>query len=53
MSQRPLAHPLWELGFGDDVWWSRLAQPNQHGWIEAGAKSQLQALTPPKADPDP
>jgi hypothetical protein len=51
--QRALAHPLWALGFGDEVWWSRLAQPNQHCWIEAGAKSKLQELTRPKADPDP
>jgi transposase len=51
--QRALAHPLWALGFGDEVWWSRLAQPNQHRWIEAGAKCKLQELTRPKADPEP
>jgi DDE superfamily endonuclease len=53
MSQRALAHPLWVLGFGDEVWWSRLAQPNQHCWIEAGARSKWQELTRPKADPEP
>ena len=28
--QRAMAQPSWALGFGDEVWWSRLAQPNQH-----------------------
>jgi len=35
--QRAMAHPAWALGFGDEVWWSRLAQPNQHTWTEADA----------------
>jgi len=38
---------------GDEVWWSRLAQPNQHGWTEAEATYKLQELTPPTDDPDP
>src|SRR4029453_9057868 len=25
-------HPAWVLGFGDEVWWSRLAQPSLHTW---------------------
>ena len=48
-----MAHPTWALGCGDEVWWSRLAQPNHHAWTEADAKHKLQELTPPLADPDP
>jgi transposase len=48
-----MVHPSWALGFGDEVWWSRLAQPNQHAWTEADAKYKLQELTPPRTDPDP
>lgn len=25
-------HPSWVLGFLDEVWWSRLAQPSMHCW---------------------
>src|SRR5919108_2666030 len=25
-------HPTWVLGFEDEVWWSRLAQPALHAW---------------------
>ena len=53
MSQRALARPTWALGLGDEVWWRRLAQPDQHGWTEAEAKPKLQELTPPSNDPDP
>jgi hypothetical protein len=35
--QRARAQPTWALGCGDAVWWSRLAQPNQHAWTEADA----------------
>jgi hypothetical protein len=51
--QRAMAQPTWALGFGDEVWWSRLAQPNQHAWTEADAKYKLQELTLPTDDPDP
>jgi len=51
--QRALTQPTCALGFGDEVWWSRLAQPDQHGWTEAEAKHKLQELTPPTDDPDP
>ena len=30
------AHPTWALGFADEVWWSRLAQPDQHRWVTSG-----------------
>jgi transposase len=41
------------LGFGDEVWWSRLAQPNQHGWTDADATYKVQELTWPTDDADP
>jgi hypothetical protein len=46
-------HPTWALGWADEVWWSRLAQPNQHGWAEPDAGPKLHALERPPADPDP
>jgi hypothetical protein len=45
--------PTWALGFADEVWWSRLAQPTQHRWSEAGSVPRLQELERPKADSDP
>lgn len=45
-------HPAWALGFLDEVWWSRVAQPALHSWSDAGP---LRLMEPqlPKADPDP
>ena len=48
-----LAHPSWVLGFQDEVWWSRLAQPDQHRWVEADERTRLQELHRPKEDTDP
>jgi transposase len=48
-----LGHPAWALGFGDEVWWSRLAQPNQHAWTEPEATYKLQELTLPTDDRNP
>ena len=48
-----MTQPTWALGFGDEVWWSRLAQPNQHGWADTEATYKLQELTLPTADSDP
>jgi hypothetical protein len=48
-----MAQPTWALGLGDEVWWSRLAQPDQHCWTAAEATHKLQEFTPPAADPDP
>jgi hypothetical protein len=50
--QRVMAQPTWALGFGDEVWWSRLAQPDQHCWTDA-ATPKLQELSLPTDDPDP
>jgi hypothetical protein len=41
------------LGFADEVWWSRLAQPEQHRWVEAGGIPRLRELERPKEDTDP
>jgi transposase len=46
-------HPTWAVGYADEVWWSRLAQPDQHCWVEAEGIHKLQALERPKDDPDP
>jgi transposase len=47
------AHPTWELGFGDEVWWSRLAQPDQHRWVEAKTVTRLQELERSQEDHAP
>ena len=51
--QRANTRPTWALGFGDEVWWSRLAQPNQHGWTDPEATLKLQELTRPTDDAAP
>jgi transposase len=51
--QQAMTHPPGALGFGAEVWWSRLAQPNQHAWTEATTTYKLQELTLPTDDPDP
>ncbi len=47
------AHPTWAVGFLDEVWWSRLAQPEQHRWVEAAERTRLEELARAKEDPDP
>lgn len=42
----------WVLGFGDETWWSRLAQPALHSWT-AGKPLRLVEQAPPRGDPDP
>lgn len=41
----------WALGFGDETWWSRLAQPAIHSWADAPLRLVEQAVA--KDDPDP
>ena len=42
------------LGFADETWWSRLAQPHLHTWTDAAAGPlRLVEQAVPKADPDP
>jgi transposase len=48
-----LAHPSWALGFLDEVWWSRLAQPDQHRWVDKDEVTRLQELERSKEDTDP
>lgn len=46
------ARPDWALGYVDEVWWSRLAQPNMHSW--AGDKPlRLVQKSPDSSDLDP
>ena len=53
------AHPAGDspadgaLGLGDEVGWSRLAQPDQHGWTDAEAKHKVQELPPLTDAPAP
>ena len=47
------SHPTWALGFQDEVWWSRLAQPDQHRWEDEGGVTHLQELERSKQDTDP
>jgi transposase len=46
-------HPTWALGFADEVWWSRLAQPDQHGWVDDADQLRLQELARAKEDEEP
>jgi hypothetical protein len=43
----------WEIGYLDEVWWSRLSQPNLHSWSEKDEPLRLQELSKNKNDPDP
>jgi len=46
-------HPTWALGFQDEVWWSRLAQPDQHRWVDEDDVTRLQEKERSKQDTDP
>jgi len=35
-------NPDWVLGFEDEVWWSRLAQPNVSAWADEGTQLHLE-----------
>jgi len=43
----------WVVGYADEVWWSRVAQPKMHSWSEAEQPLRLQELQVSKEDPDP
>jgi transposase len=45
------ANPDWVLGFSDEVWWSRLAQPEMHSWTDNKPLRLLQKSVD-KDDPD-
>jgi hypothetical protein len=46
-------HPTWVLGFQAEVWWSRLARPSLHAWIEEDDRLRLVEQAVAKDDPDP
>jgi transposase len=46
-------HPTWALGFEDEVWWSRLAQPALYSWAEPDQPLRLVEQAVAKDDPDP
>jgi transposase len=45
-------YPDWVLGFEDEVWWSRVAQPTVRVWTD-GPPSKVQLLKSDRNDPDP
>jgi transposase len=46
-------HPTWALGFADEVWWSRFAQPDQHCWVDENVVTRLHEFERSKEDSDP
>ena len=48
-----VTHPTWGLGFGDEVWWSRLAQPALQAWAPDEQVVRLVEKARPKAEPEP
>jgi len=46
------AHSDWVLGFADEVWWSRLAQPDLHAWA-SDTPLRLREMVLDKRDTDP
>jgi hypothetical protein len=46
-------HPTWGLGFGDEIWWSRLAQPAMHTWVPDAQAVRLVEKARPKTAPEP
>jgi transposase len=47
------AHPDWALGFEDEVWWSRQAQPALSSWAERDRPLRLVEQAVAKDAPDP
>ncbi len=45
-------HPDWVLGFQDECWWSRLAQPARHAWTPDEPLHLIEEATA-KGDPNP
>jgi len=46
-------HPEWAIGFLDEVWWSRFAQPHLHAWQSTEQPVRLIEQSWQKDDPDP
>lgn len=53
MIQAVMGHPDWALGFEDETWWSRLAQPNMSSWAEDQHPLKLIQKSLEKGDLDP
>ncbi len=53
MIRLAMAHPQWALGFGDEVWWSRIVQPKLASWADARAPVRLVEQRVARDDPDP
>ena len=51
--RRAATHPDWVLGFADETWWSRLAQPARHAWAAADQPLRLFEQSVASDDPDP
>ena len=47
------SHRDWVVGFQDETWWSRLAQPNLHSFSSVDAPLQLEQKQLAKDDHDP
>ena len=47
------SHPTWVLGFQDEVWWSRLARPSLHAWVEKDDRLRLVEQAVAQDDPGP
>jgi transposase len=48
-----MGHPDWAIGYADEVWWSRFAQPHLHTWAAEGQALRLIEQVKEKNDPDP
>ena len=46
-------HPAWVLGFQDETWWSRVAQPTLAAWAADDQPLRLVQQTVAQDDPDP
>lgn len=46
-------HQDWALGFLDEGWWSRFAQPSLHSWAPQGAPRRLIQRSKKKDAPEP
>jgi transposase len=44
-------HRDWAVGYADETWWSRVAQPALHAWSEDVPR--LEQVSAPRDDPDP
>jgi hypothetical protein len=47
------AHGGWALGYLDEVWWSRFAQPSMGSWAPGGEPLRLVQRGKAKGDPEP